>query len=203
VKNLVFTQKDKLFFARYSTIIYQIFEMKKIVFFIFCISILAACKDAKREKAIEEIKSREKVLIANLKDINKASVDTLIQKYDAFVAAYPKDTMSAQMIFKAADLSRGVGEFGKAINYWGMLGEAFPNYSKTADAAYLQAFTFENDLGDKDNAKRYYQKFLEKYPKHALANDAQKAIEQIDIPAEQLVKQFEKMNEAELAKAKK
>jgi hypothetical protein len=46
-------------------------------------------------------------------------------------------------------------------------------------------------LQDKDNAKRYYSMFLEKYPNHELAASAKTSLEQIDIPLEELVKKFQ------------
>jgi tetratricopeptide (TPR) repeat protein len=172
--------------------------MRKILIFLSFITIFTACADKKKQAAIDDIKASELSLTKDLTQIDPKAAAALIQQYDNFIAAYPKDTTSASMIFKAADLSRGTGAFGKAIKYWGDLGEFFPNYSKTADAALLQAFTFENDLGDKEQAKHYYQKFLEKYPNHAFANDAKKALEQIDIPIEQLIKKFEAQNKAEI-----
>ena len=168
--------------------------MKKILIFLSFIAIFTACKDAKKEAAITAIKASEVSLTKDLTKIDPKAATDLIKQYDDFIAAYPKDTLSASMMFKAADISRGIGSFGKAVKYWGDIGEFFPNSSKVADAMFLQAFTFENDLGDKDQAKHYYQKFLEKYPTHEFAKDAKKALEQIDIPVEQLIKNFEAQN---------
>ena len=169
-------------------------KMKKILIFLSFIAIFTACKDAKKEAAITAIKASEVSLTKDLTKIDPKAATDLIKQYDDFIAAYPKDTLSASMMFKAADISRGIGSFGKAVKYWGDIGEFFPNSSKVADAMFLQAFTFENDLGDKDQAKHYYQKFLEKYPTHEFAKDAKKALEQIDIPMEQLIKRFEAQN---------
>ena len=174
--------------------------MKKILIFLSFIAIFTACKDAKKEAAISTIKASELSLTKDLTKIDSKAANDLIKQYDDFIAAYPKDTLSASMMFKAADISRGIGAFGKAIKYWGDMGEFFSTYRKTADGMFLQAFTFENDLGDKEQAKHYYQKFLEKYPTHEFAKDAKKALEQIDIPVEQLIKTFEAQNKAEMTR---
>lgn len=174
--------------------------MKKILIFLSFIAILSSCGDPKRQAAIDAIKASELVLTKDLTKIDPKFANDLIKQYDSFFAAYPKDTLSANMLFKAADLSRGTGSFGKAIKYWGDLGEFFPNYNKTPDAAFLQAFTFENDLGDKEQAKHYYQKFLEKYPNHTFAADAKKSLELIDMPMEQIIKKFEEQNKAQTEK---
>ncbi len=174
--------------------------MKKILIFLSFIAILSSCGDPKRQAAIDAIKANELVLTKDLTQIDPKFAAGLIQQYDNFFAAYPKDTLSASMLFKAADLSRGTGSFGKAIKYWGDLGEFFPKYSKTPDAAFLQAFTFENDLGDKEQAKHYYQKFLEKYPNHALSTSAKDALKLIDIPMDQIIKKFEEQNKAQIEK---
>ena len=174
--------------------------MKKILIFLSFIAIFTACKDAKKEAAITAIKASELSLTKDLTKIDPKAANDLIKQYDDFIAAYPKDTLAASMMFKAADMSRGIGAFGKAIKYWGDVGEFFPNSRRVADAMFLQAFTFENDLGDKDQAVRYYKKFLEKYPTNEFAKDAKKAIDQIDIPMEQLVKKFDEQRKAEMAK---
>lgn len=164
--------------------------MKKIFLLLSILSVFA-CVDSKRQEAIDKIKDAEKKLTANLANLDVNAAKALIQEYDAFIVAYPKDTSAANMMFKAGDLSQGIGEYGKAIKYWGDLREGFPSYRLTPDGMFLQAFTYENSLQDKDNAKRYYMMFLEKYPNHELAASAKTALEQIDIPLEELVKKFQ------------
>ncbi len=165
--------------------------MKKILLLLSILSIFA-CGNSKRQEAIDRIKDAEKKLIADLANLDVKAAKELIKEYDAFIVAYPKDTSAANMMFKAGDLSQGIGEYGKAIKYWGDLREGFPTYRLTPDGMFLQAFTYENSLQDKDNAKRYYTMFLEKYPNHELAASAKTALEQIDIPLEELVKSFQK-----------
>ncbi len=159
--------------------------------FIF-ILFLFACKDNKRENAISEIRKVEKRIDMNSVQFRKSTADSLLQSYDSFIATYPKDTAAANMMFNAVRLCQHTGEFGKAIKYAGDLRESFPNHRSTADAMYYQAFIYETSLGDKENAKRYYKMFLEKYPNHELANDVKLTLEQIDMPLEQVVKGFEK-----------
>jgi TolA-binding protein len=164
--------------------------MKKIFLLLSILSIFA-CANQKRQEALDKIKDAEKKLTADLANLDIKAAKELIQQYDAFVTAYPKDTSAANAMFKAGDLSQGIGEYGKAIKYWGDLREGFPAYRLTPDGMFLQAFTYENSLQDKDNAKRYYSMFLEKYPNHELAASAKTSLEQIDIPLEELVKKFQ------------
>ncbi len=165
--------------------------MKKILLLLSILSVFA-CANQKRQEALDKIKDAEKKLTADLSNLDVNAAKALIIEYDTFIAAYPKDTASANLMFKAGDLSQGIGEYGKAIKYWGDLREGFPTYRLTPDGMFLQAFTYENSLQDKDNAKRYYSMFLEKYPNHELAASAKTSLEQIDIPLEELVKSFQK-----------
>jgi tetratricopeptide (TPR) repeat protein len=166
--------------------------MKKILLFCLLGIALLAWKDSKKEAMLANIKTSEKNLLKDISKIDVEATRKVIADYDAFVAAYPKDTSSAQLLFKAGDLSRGIGEYGKAIKYWGDMREFFPTYRLTPDAMFLQAFTYEENLRDKDNAKRYYEMFLSKFPKHPFAEVAKQALQVIDIPTEQLIENFEK-----------
>ena len=58
----------------------------------------------------------------------------------------------------------------------------------------FQAFTFENDLQDKDSAKKYYMDFLNRFPDHSFANDAKQLLSMIDKSPEELIKEFEAKN---------
>lgn len=109
----------------------------------------------------------------------------------AFARQYPQDSLTPQMLFRAADVSRSVGEFGKAIQLWGQVWRHYPQHRLAPDALFLQAFTFDNDLEAKEEAKAYYQKVMEHYPDHPLAMQAGQLIQVLDKSLNELVRQFE------------
>jgi len=123
---------------------------------------------------------------------DKTSAEALINKSQLFVGQFPKDSSVALILFKAADVSRGLGEYGKAIQMWGKVWRDYPDFEKAPLALFLQGFTFDSNLEDKANAKKYYERFLEKFPNHELAGQVKMLLSVIGKSSDELVKEFEK-----------
>lgn len=104
----------------------------------------------------------------------------------------PGDSISAEVLFRAGALLKGRKEPTKAIGVWGLVTEKYPDSYRSADALFQQALTFDNDLNDKNLAKRYYQKFLEQYPEHPQAEDVRLLLPMMDKTDAELVEEFEK-----------
>ena len=60
--------------------------------------------------------------------------------------------------------------------------------------AAFQTFTFDNDLHDKETAKKYYQEFLDHYPKHKMAGDVKLLMATLTKTDAQLIEEFERKN---------
>lgn len=118
------------------------------------------------------------------------TANQLIDESTAYYKEYPKDKNSADYIFRAADVARGIGSYQQAIQLWGEVQQSFPNYKRTGDALFMQGFTYENNLNDKVNAKKCYKSFLQKYPNHPQKHTVQLSLENIDASPEDLIKRF-------------
>lgn len=149
----------------------NLFLLAILVLFIFSCS-------PKSETSIE----KERIAIAKLektlkevKDVNKdkETAATLVQKSLDYVENHPKDTLSPEVLFKAADVSRGLGNYKEAIRLWTKVYTEYESYEKAADALFLKGFTYDKDLNDKAQAKQYLTLFMRKYPKHPLTKDVQ------------------------------
>lgn len=123
---------------------------------------------------------------------DQISAEALVSKSQLFVEQFPKDTSAALILFKAADVSRGLGEYGKAIQLWGNVWRDYPDFEKAPLALFLQGFIFDSNLEDKANAKKYYVQFLEKFPSHELAGQVKMLLSVIGKSSDELVKEFEK-----------
>ncbi len=162
------------------------------------------CAPASSEPAFE---SREE-WVAWLQDAEKKmanpielTIDTaLALKYadqaTAFADRYPQDSLAPEVLFRAADVLRGAGEFGKAIQLWGQVWRRYPQHRLAPDALFLQAFTFDNDLNAKEEARAYYEKVMAHYPDHPLAMQAAQLIQVLDKSLNELVRQFERRQPA-------
>ncbi|MEM1322619.1 MAG: tetratricopeptide repeat protein [Bacteroidota bacterium] len=143
----------------------------------------------------QEIKALETALreqTSSKLDIAKAS--ELIEKSEAYVKAYPKDKNSASLLFRAADVARGIGKYGKAINLWEKVYEEYPDYHRAPDSRFLIGFTYENNLNEKTQAKKHYNQFLENHPDHQLAEQVKQTLAVIDKSPEELIEEFKKKN---------
>lgn len=153
----------------------------------------AACNS--RGQQVEAIQQLEQKL-RQQKDANldTLSANALVEKSLAFATAYPKDSLTPAFLFQAADVLRGIHKAEDAVLLWGRVNAEYPGYERAADALFLQGFTCENNLSDKERALMYYQTFLDKYPKHPLVDDVSLSMEYLRSGKglEELIKSFPK-----------
>lgn len=174
---------------------------------LFCTAFLASCQnDAPSEGTPEsvdlivesstlaaEIRLLEDSLRnQNSPKLNKPAAFDLIAKSEAFAASFPKDPKAPALLFQAADVARGIGEYDLAIKHWTTVYTKYPEYDKAPDAYFLIGFTYENDVKDKDTAKKFYEDFITKYPDDNLVPQVKQLLKVIDKTPEELIKSFQK-----------
>jgi len=103
---------------------------------------------------------------------NDREANRFVQKCMLFAKSYPKDSLSKQFIFMAADVSRGLENYGKAIEYWQLYYDTYPDTRLHPVSIFLMGFTYHENIKDQGKAKLYFNKFLKEYPEHELARDA-------------------------------
>ena len=177
---------------------------------LLCFSLLCACSDKaakgnaqQKEESTNPVKLQEEIksLEAELKSqdgkkMDKAKVAELIEKSQLFAKSFPKHETAPALLFRAADVARGTGNPSLGVQIWGTLMQAYPDYERTPDALFLTGFTYENNLNKKEEARKYYNKFLNDYPDHALFNQVKQTLDQIDKSPEELIKEFQRKNKA-------
>ncbi len=134
---------------------------------------------------------------ANMKTapkVDSAAVTALLSAYQNFAAKYPKDSLAPDYLYKAAGLAVGFNRGTQAIDLYETIVHTYPEYKKIPECYFMEAFTYENTIGNIGKASEYYNKFLAKYPEHDLANDAQAAIKYLGKTPEEMVRDFEQMN---------
>ncbi|MCG8330965.1 MAG: tetratricopeptide repeat protein [Chitinophagales bacterium] len=152
-----------------------------------------------RGQLASQIKSLEETL---LEKINEPTLDTttansLIKKSRAFAKQFPQDTLSPEFLFRAADVARGIGQYQTAIEMWHQVETKYESYKKAPEALFLQGFTYDNSMGELENAAKHYQRFLTKHPKHPIASDVQMLLEvaKSGKSPEELIQEFEQKKE--------
>lgn len=127
--------------------------------------------------------------------VNKAKADVLVKRYRDYVNMNPRDSISAEYLFKAADLSIGMGNYEASIAFLDRITQDHAQYHKIVEIWLFKGFVYENYLNSHAKAVETYQTLIEKYPNHRLAQDAKAAVENLSLSEEELMEKFKKMNE--------
>lgn len=125
--------------------------------------------------------------------VDSVSVNELLSAYQNFSSKYPDDSLSPEYLYKGAGIAAGLNRGMQAIDLYETIIHTYPDYKKLPDCYFMEAFTFENTLGNIEKAKEIYTTFLTKYPDHELADDARTAIKFLGKSPEEIVNAFEKM----------
>ncbi len=98
---------------------------------------------------------------------------------EAAVMAQPDLPDAPEYLHRAAETARTLRDIPKAITIYDWIIDRYPNHPRGATSLFLKAFTFDNDLKDFDNARKYYEEFLKKYPNNEFAESAKFLLENI------------------------
>ena len=103
------------------------------------------------------------------KDVARNFVDVC----EAYALTHHGNPKSAEYLHKAAETARAMRTIPKALSLYDWILEQYPNHEKASQALFLKAFTYDNNLGDIENARKYYESFLAKYPEDDFADDTE------------------------------
>ncbi len=152
-----------------------------------------ACKPSK-DNSIAKITQLEKEILVSNAKIDSTKAQQLIDLYINFADRFQTDSLSPVYLFKAADISMNIAKFEQSVGLLDRIRANYQNFNKLPDCLFLKAFIFENMLNELKKAEETYKEFLSKYPDDELAASAKAAIENLGIPAETLIKNFEEKN---------
>jgi TolA-binding protein len=169
----------------------------KIMLLLVSVTLIISCgTNAEKKKILDRIAASEAKIFgdttATIPD-EKTGME-MIQAYTDYANAYPKDTISAEFLFKGAEIAMNLNKSGMAIEYYNRILLSYPAFEKRPYCVFLQAFILENQMNQYDQAKARYQEFIDKYPDHVLVKDAQASIENMGKPIEELIKQWDEKN---------
>ncbi|NNC94180.1 MAG: tetratricopeptide repeat protein [Chitinophagales bacterium] len=170
-----------------------------------CILLFFACsqnsnnKDNSKQDLANKIAAYEDSLYNqdNFAYLNDVMVERAIEHYVSYAEKYPEEELSPEYLFKAANLYRYKRKFFEALQVYTNIQENYPEFDKTPQCLFLQAFIFENELGDLENARILYESFLEKYPDDPFAKDAKHCLDNLGKPLDEIIKEFEDSQEEE------
>jgi tetratricopeptide (TPR) repeat protein len=152
---------------------------------------MQACKTPE-QKLLERISELEKELFSELKPtLDREKAFALVNAYVEFAMRKPEDKKAVDFLFKAGDISMNSGHPERAIELFSRIYNDYPEYDKRPESLFLMGFVYENMIGNLPKAEETYRRFIELYPGHDLADDAEMLIEHLGKSPEELVREFE------------
>ena len=173
-------------------------NLKLLSIFIIISGIIISCSSPK-EKSLKNIKTLEENLFAdNIENFDMKKAEELLNAYTDFAKSFPDDENSDEYLFKAADISMNIGQYKKSIELLDKLITNYPDFEKIPECMHLRGFIYEDKLDNLGKAETSYRELIEKYPEHILAENAKACIENLGIPAEELIRRWEAKNDSTL-----
>lgn len=171
---------------------------KSTLFFLAFVLIVVACDGPPKEKKVDAasltdsiLKQEAKVYDTNQNRLQKQDAVLLVDLYEKYADTYPDDSMSADYLFRAADISMNLKKPKQTIALFDRILSTYPDYEKAAAVLFLKAFVYEDQLQDYDNAKKYYELFISKFPESDFADDAEVSLKNLGKSPEELILEFE------------
>ena len=136
--------------------------MKKFLYYPFWpFYFFISCQPTKESK-LERIAELEMQTMQDAKEISSQRADSLLAMYDSYIMDFPKDTNSAIMLYKAADICSNVKYCDRAITYLDRLVSDFPESYMVEIAKFKMGDVYEKKHAiTKKRLKEAYGKFVQ------------------------------------------
>lgn len=121
-----------------------------------------------------------------------ALAEKLVRDSKHYADQFKDNEKTPSYLFRAGEVARSIGNTEEAINIFRRTYTQFPSNGFAVKALFMEASTFEDDLQQKEKAKKAYQKVIDQYPEDELAEQARQLLKVIDKSPEELIKEFQK-----------
>lgn len=125
---------------------------------------------------------------------NFRAVNDYINACSAYAMILPDDRASGNYLFDAAQLANQSRAYQRSVELYNWFLSRYPEHPKATEALFISGFILDRDLKRFEEAKVKYETFLEKYPDDQFAKDAKFLLDNLGVPAEDIVKRFEELN---------
>ncbi len=142
--------------------------MRALKFFILVVltSCLLSCNS--EQKKLQKLIENTEVVTDKT---NVESATALAKLYEEFANKFKKDEKAPVYLIEASKLYIAIGNYSKSIELLDYVIGRYPDSRTAADALFLKAFVYENNLNDISRAKAAYEEFLRLYPNHEMVVD--------------------------------
>ena len=166
--------------------------MKTKVLLLAICSFILSCGNPQAELATKIEDLSHLVYNDSTKRIDSEMAVQYIASCEDYATKYPADTLSPVLLLKAAETSRNIRDYTTALNIYDQIINNFSDHDKAPQAMFLKAFTVDDNMGKKEDAKAIYQAFLDKYPDDEFAESAKFMLENLYKSDAEIIEGFEK-----------
>lgn len=146
------------------------------------------------EERSAEIEKYTAILFSDSLNTNDEIALKLLTSYENFIQYHSFESISKEYQFRAGELAKALNKPHVAIRHFNGLLERAPNHERAPLALFYKAMVIGDLLQEHENAKRFYQEFIDKYPEHPLVPSAIESIKLQGKSLDEIVKEFEKKN---------
>jgi TolA-binding protein len=150
-------------------------------------------KEDARKISVDQIRKYEAEMHRSMA-LDPGLANIAVTAYDNFVKNYPDDTLAADFLFKAGEISTANQQYKQALMFYEMIVEKYPDFKYAPESLYLQGYLLDNFLNEDAKAKLIYEEVIAKYPDLSYSQDAKYAIKNLGKSDEELIKEFQKKN---------
>ncbi len=174
--------------------------------FLLLIFVLASCKTENTKSGSDKTVQNVPVInsVAELQALGQSVYDTttgrinnalanqFISQTEVFVNKNKSIADAPVLLHRAAETARSIRQIPKALGLYERIITEYPNHEKAAQALFLKAFTYDDDLNEHEKAKELYDTFLAKYPSHDFADDTEFLLKNLGKTDEEILKSLDK-----------
>lgn len=159
------------------------------------IFMVTACGSESATANLEQLETKYRELTgpnskATQQDI-QGVMSELAGAYEAFATNNPDNPQAPEYLYKAAELFEPMGNIEKAMTIFDNIISKYPDSEKAPDALFKKGYVYHNTIKDLTQAKTLFMQFLERYPEHELAASAKFEIENLGVPAKDLLEKIQ------------
>ena len=141
-------------------------------------------------------KNAQEYYDSGMSKIKEGKYIEAMQDFKSLIKEYPDNKLVANAYFEMGkiyhgklikDISNTQSSENAVFNYQ-VVANKFPDSPLAPNALFMVGFIQANELSQFGKAKETYTKFLQKYPDNELAKSAQAELDNLGVPAEEILK---------------
>ena len=123
---------------------------------------------------------------------DRVKVNDYISLSRLYGGIIPKDSNSADYLYKAAEIANALGKHPQAILIYDSMLADTESFADVAKTLFLKGYTLDDHFKKYDEAKVIYEKVVAEYPESKFAESAKASINFLGKSPEEILKSFEK-----------